>query len=337
MRTLIAATLGVVLLAAPPARAQVSEARAQAQALFDEGAALMQKKDYAAACPKLEASLQRFDGIGTRGKLAQCYEALGRVASAWAMYREVVVLAGKAGEEHRAAVARDAAAALEPRVPRITLAVPEAARIDGLELRRNGVLVSPGAWNTPIPADPGEQRIEATAPGYKPWIAKLELKEGSTREVVVPALKSSASEPTAPATSGQAPPSTVPSDTPSEPSSSPPWKPIALVSAGVGVVSLGIGTYFGLRASSKWNGAFDDGHCRSSDDTCTPTGQEQTEDARDAAVLANVFFGAGIVLTAGGAALWFLAPEEPAAEARGVRVVPVAQRDRGGLWVQGSF
>ena len=102
-------------------------------------------------------------------------------------------------------------------------------------------------------------------------------------------------------------------------------------------MSLAVGGFFGLRASSKWNSAFDDGHCSSSDDSCDSEGQELTDDARSAAVLSNVFIGAGAVLTAGGVAMWFLAPTDARAERAGVRVVPVAGRDRGGLWVRGSF
>ena len=65
-----------------------------------------------------------------------------------------------------------------------------------------------------------------------------------------------------------------------------------------------VGGYFGLRASSKWNSAFDDGHCNSNNE-CTREGQDLTDSARSAAVLANVFVGAGVVLVGGGAALYF--------------------------------
>lgn len=329
------AAVTALVLGAPSVSAQSAADRAEAQALFDQGAALMAKRDFASACPKLEASLARFDGVGTRGKLAQCYEGAGRVASAWAMYREVAVLAGKSGDQRRATVASDAAKALEPRLPRLVISVPESSRVTGLTLRRNGVEVSEGAWGSAVPVDPGEQRIEASAPGHETWRAKLDIAESAERTVEVPSLEPSPEAP-ASAASAKAPPTTAPDPAPDE-ASSTPWKTIGLVTAGAGVVSLGVGGFFGLRASSKWNSAFDDGHCSSSDNTCNATGQELTEEARDAAVLSNVFVGAGAVLTAGGLALFFLAPGEARAEKGAVRVVPVAGRATAGVCVDGAF
>jgi hypothetical protein len=333
--TAAVALLATLLLGTPSLRAQSAADRAEAQALFDQGAALMAKRDFAAACPKLEASLARFDGVGTRGKLAQCYEGAGRIASAWAMYREVAVLAGKSGDQRRATVASEAAKALEPRLPRLVIAVPDASRVTGLTVTRNGVAVSEGAWGSAVPVDPGEQRIEATAPGHETWRAKLDVAESAERTVEVPALERS---PQAPVSTGGA---TAPADEGPEPipeqKSATPWKTIGLVAAGAGVVSLGVGGFFGLRASSKWNGAFDDGHCSSSDNTCDATGQELTDEARDAAVLSNVFIGTGAVLTAGGLALFFLAPSDARAETGAVRVVPVAGRSAAGVFVDGAF
>lgn len=301
------------------------EDRAQAQALFDQGVALMEAKNHAAACPKLEASLQRFDGVGTRGKLAQCYEQAGRVASAWAMYREVEALAGKLGDETRASVAREAARALEPRVPHLTVSAGGATTTPGLVIRRNGTEVASGAWGSAVAVDPGKHSVEATAPGYEAWKHEIEIAEGESKSIEVPALralpvaKQSTLEP------GK-----------SEPTSAGPWRPVALVTAGVGVVGLGLGSYFGLRAKSKWDSAFEGGHCDSSN-VCDAEGQDRADEARSAAVLSNVFVGAGAVLVAGGAALWFLAPKErPPASAK-VRVLPLAEPRRGGLWLEGSF
>lgn len=310
----------------PPAPS--AEDRAQAQALFDRAAALMKAGDYAAACPKLEASLQLFDGIGTRGKLAQCYEQVGRIASAWAMYREVEALATKAGDGSRASVARDAANALETRLPHLTLTVGRAQRIEGLVLKRNGTAVAPGAWGAAIAVDPGQHALEARAPGHAPWIHELEIKEGESQTVEVPRLE---------ALPARATPATKPEAAAPAPAEQGPWRPVAMVAAGAGVVSLAVGGYFGLRAKSKWDGAFDDGHCDSSSNTCDAEGQDMTDEARSAATLSNVFIGAGAVLAAGGVALWFLAPKERAPRAARLRVAPVATPGNGGVWVQGVF
>jgi hypothetical protein len=328
-----ALTAGVLLTALPAAAESSAEDKAAAQALFDQGSALMAKGDYQAACPKLEASLQRFDGVGTRGKLAQCYEKVGKIASAWAMYREVDALASKTGDKRRASVARDAAKALEPRVPHLTISVPDANRVDQMTVTRDGAAVDSGAWGAPIAVDPGTHHLEVSAPGYETWTKDIDVAEAASESVEIPALTALPPE----AAPTEPPPSSEGSVTADMKPEATPYKPIAMVAMGVGVVSLGVGGYFGLRAKSKWNGAFDDGHCNADTNTCDATGQDQTDSARSAATLSNVFIGAGVVLAAGGAALWFLAPTEKTPERTGLAVVPVAGRDRGGVWLSGAF
>ena len=121
MKRLVSAlALCVVLPAlAPAARAASPQDKAAAQALFDEGMKQFKAGNFKEACPKFEASLARFEGLGTRGKLAECYEKVGKVASAWAAYREVAVYAKRAGDKRREQVAEDRAKQLERLVARI--------------------------------------------------------------------------------------------------------------------------------------------------------------------------------------------------------------------------
>src|SRR5580698_3214939 len=96
----LALALGIGTIAATggEALAQNAPDQAEARTLFDDGVRLFKAGDFPAACSKLGASYHLFAGIGTRGKLAECYEKVGRTASAWAMYREVAALAGKPGD-----------------------------------------------------------------------------------------------------------------------------------------------------------------------------------------------------------------------------------------------
>ena len=56
---------------------------AVAQGLYDNAKVLMEQGKYGDACPKLEESLRLDPGLGTQYHLADCYEHLGRTASAW--------------------------------------------------------------------------------------------------------------------------------------------------------------------------------------------------------------------------------------------------------------
>ena len=71
----------LTLVWSAPARA---DQVADAEALFDAARDLAKSGHYAEACPKFEASLELDEQLGTLVNLADCYENLGRVATAWA-------------------------------------------------------------------------------------------------------------------------------------------------------------------------------------------------------------------------------------------------------------
>lgn len=308
--------------------AQSAKDQAGAQALFDEGVRLMSEGKSSEACPKLEASLAKFDGIGIRGKLAECYEKVSRTASAWAMWREVAVLTKKANDAKRLKIAEERVKALAPRVPYLSIEVPDAQRVDGLTVSRNGESVEPGAFGVKVAVDPGSQHIEVTAPGKKAWKTDVSVAEGESRAVAVPALES---EPESPAEPEPAPAAAPPARPAS--SASSPLRTVGFVALGVGVVGVLAGGYFGLSAKSNWNGAFDDGNCDVATNKCNAKGQAQTDDARSQATLANVFIGGGAVLAATGAALLIWAPSTREAPTAARRVVVAGAPTAGGFGI----
>src|SRR5262249_37857478 len=60
---------------------------AEANALWAEGRRLMAAGETVQACAKFETSLAIIPKLGTRLNLANCYEALGRIASAWSAFQ----------------------------------------------------------------------------------------------------------------------------------------------------------------------------------------------------------------------------------------------------------
>lgn len=166
--------------------------KAQAEALFAEGTALLEQGDTAKACPKLEAAVELTKGEALGGKLVlgRCYEASGRFASAWGLYNEVAARAAKAQQPERAQQAQLAAEAALPKVHRLTLGIPkEVADLPGLRVELGGRPLAKAAWSSSLPIDPGSLELVVTADGKVPFTSKVTIpaEPGSTT-VDVPVL-----------------------------------------------------------------------------------------------------------------------------------------------------
>ena len=155
------AACALALITAAAHAQQSPSNKIAAEALFDRGLALMQQGKLAEACAQLEESQALESGIGTMLYLAECYERLGRVASAWALFREASSAARAEGQNDRAQAGATRAAALEPRSPKLSVNVAATARVPGLEVARNGQPVAGSLYGVPVPIDPGPHHIDA--------------------------------------------------------------------------------------------------------------------------------------------------------------------------------
>ena len=158
---------GVSLAAAARAQSPGALDRLSSEALFDDGLKLMQTRDYAAACPKLEASYRLDPGTGTLLYLADCYAATGRTASAWIGFREAAFAARTAGEPEREQAALQRAETLKSQLTSLRI-VTQNAQAD-LEVRLDNHRLVPAVLGLRVPLDPGSHVIEASASGYRPW------------------------------------------------------------------------------------------------------------------------------------------------------------------------
>ncbi|XXX72716.1 hypothetical protein WMF30_34210 [Sorangium sp. So ce134] len=343
--------LAALAALAPAARAAepTREERAAAVALFDEGRALMAAGKHAEACPKFAESHQIDPGIGTLFNLSDCYERIGRTATAWIGFRDVAAASQSAGQAERERVARARAAALEPRLSRLQIVVPQEAAISGLSLSRDGVAVGRALWGTAVPLDPGEHRVAAAAPGHEPWETKVAMDKPGVVSVTVPALER-APEPEPAARSSAAPsapvappPARPPADAPPPPQGGSIRRPIGMVGVGLGAVGLGVGTALGFMAKSTFDESIEGGHCDEEGRCVDQTGLDLRDDAVKKGNIGTVVFIAGAVLAAGGAVLWITAPDAAPASAGGrARAGGAPLRARVGLgpgsaWLAGSF
>jgi hypothetical protein len=165
-----AVVFSIAVTTFPLAACAQSEGAAQsspADKLFDEAGAAMDAGDYATACPKIEQVVRmRPDGLGAKVKLAKCYEGAGRLASAWALWRQIEPLAENAKQLDRQKEAQQRAQELAPKLASLAIVVPGAVRaLPGLEITRDGKVIDPAQWGVPVPVDKGRHVIGVTATG----------------------------------------------------------------------------------------------------------------------------------------------------------------------------
>jgi tetratricopeptide (TPR) repeat protein len=318
------------------AHAQSAADKATAEQLFKEARGLMTAKKFDEACAKLEASLRLDAALGTRLNLANCYEELGKLASAWGMYHEAEDLAANENQPKRVKFAQDHAKALEPRLPRLVISVPEAAKVPGLKVTRDGTVIDAAVFGTSIYVDPGKRTIVAAAPGHLSFTTEATAVEAKEIKVEIPVLEAAPTP--APAVGGGGAGDTggtaSPAVTVEYVDRGRGRRLLGLGVGGGGIVAVAVGLGFGLSAKSKWDKAIDSMLCSKSTKMCTPAGQALADSARRRATVATVAVSAGAALVVTGAVLYFTAPRK---ERRSARLLPAASADSVGVAWVGSF
>lgn len=288
----LAATAAIVAGAAT-AGAQTTADAPTAEVLFAEGRRLVGQGRYADACPKFAESQRLDPAIGTLLNLGDCYEKLGRTASAWARFREAAETAHRANDAKREALATERAEALAGSLATLAIAVPAANEVPGLEILRDGIAMGRAVWGSPAPVDPGEHVVEARAPGYKSWSASVNVDPTQpAASISVPRLEDAAPSP--------APP---PEATPR----TSPQRVAGVVTLGVGLGAIGAGALFGILAAVKKGDSGE--HCAG--DVCDARGVALREQAIAFATASTVTFTVGLVGTAGGTLIFLTAPSRP--------------------------
>ena len=297
---------GVVALAAFVVSAVARDGRAQtpgdaasitgAQALYEAATRAMDAKDYASACPKLEEAVRLVpSGVGARLTLGECYEAAGKLASAYASFGLAETMAAAAKQGERQEKAHNRAKALKPRLATLTIAVADDVRAEsGLEVRRDGVLAGAAQWGIASPVDRGTHVVVAAAPGKSKWVKTVEVTDGAALMVTVDALFPVASAEQLPAKEEDAAASL--------------WGPQRLASlavGGAGLVALGAGSYFGVLASAKQKQS-NDGLCDGNQ--CDQAGLDLRTDAIHAANATTALLVVGGAAVTVGVVLFVTAP-----------------------------
>lgn len=313
----------------------------RARALFAEARKLVQAGNYPSACAKFEESLKLNVGIGTQFNLADCWEHIGRTASARSLFLGAAASAHAAGQSEREQVAKARADALEPRLLRLVIDVR--ASDPELVVRRNQVGVTREEWGTAAAVDAGMYWIEASAPGKKTWSARVSvpLDASNPITVTVPPLEDAAAvcDPKADSAADLPKPARV--NAPEAPEKAAPLRSepaprsarrtaIVISTAGVGVLGLGLGTVMALEYKSK----NDDAKAICPSGIGCSAGEiashaSLVSDAKMFRTWSYVGFGVGGAALIGAAVLYFT-PSSASSRASGFVAAPFAGAD--GSW-----
>jgi hypothetical protein len=308
------------------------EAAPSADALFKEAKALRDKGETEAACNRFSESYRLQPGVGAGLYLGDCYERLGRTASAWSAFREAERIA-KERSDKRAAVAHKRAEALESHLPRLTITVDPALPDPAIAL--DGVALASASLKEPIPADPGDHVITLEVVGHPQVIARAHVdpdKEPPVVHLELPPAPPAPSAPPPPPPAVSAPPkadAVVPQATamvPAPPRRSQPgdaivsrrWLTLGLL--GVGAAGIGTGAAFlALKNQSMTTGA--------------PSGAPEVDERATATSI--VAFSVGGAALLGAVVVFLTTPHSSGAS--GLTVAPTMYAGGEGLSVAGSF
>jgi hypothetical protein len=325
------------------AQAQGVESRsdpAAARALFVAAIEALDRGDWDEACRGFEASMRLNPAVPALLNIAKCHERGGELTLALEDYRRALTLNEETiGSERRREAeeyARGAIAALDARIPRLTVTL--AARPGGLALKRDGKELPVSAAGQPLPVDPGEHVMDAEAPGYEPERRTVVLEEGGSATVeLAPRRAIPRPAPQPRGRRGAVAPRPQGGDI--------PVAGAALAGAGVALAAAAVG--FALDANSAASEIED--RC-GADRTCDPKrfDQEFLDDlngrkARGLGLGIGLFAAGGVAIATGTWLLvtrWSERPGQPPAHgsaSAGPVVCPWARPDAGGAFVTGAF
>jgi hypothetical protein len=351
--SLLAVALGATLVegrARADTKAEPSADAAKADELFKTAKDELKHGLAADACAHFAESKRLVPGVGVTLYLGDCYQRVGRTASAWTAFRDAEALAHD-HKDKRAELAHHRAEVLEPKLSHLTIQVTGPAPAAALEVTYDGHRVPRESWGAAFPVDPGEHVVVAQAGSWsRTFGASVDAKASAmTVTIELPSSETRAAQSAQVAT--QAPPATASSSSPqtadSEPQGTAAATPVAersgatrlWLTAGlgaVGVVGLGIGAVYGIMATSHRNQS-NTGPCDASD-YCSPDGLALRQQALSEATVSTVAFIIGIAGGAGAAAAYLLTSGTSSDPSRtGLTVGPAVGGGGAGAILRGSF
>jgi uncharacterized membrane protein len=151
-----------------------------AEDTFTRGRELLKQAKYQEACTAFEQSQRLDPQFGTQYNIAGCYEKIGKLATAWNLYRE---LARSDTNPTRRSKSGGLATALASRVPKIKLVLPK--KLEGVQISMNGENAN-AMIGIEAPVDFGSYELVVSATGYRAWRKTVDIhEEGKAVTVVI--------------------------------------------------------------------------------------------------------------------------------------------------------
>jgi len=316
---------------------------AAAEALFEEGVSLYDAGNLVGACEKFEASESMDVAVGTLLRLGDCYERTGRLASAWARFREAASLSRVQDMKERERIATIRANALSGRMARLVVVGPSQVP-PGFRVEFNGLAVPATSFGSALPVDAGAVLVSAAAPGFIEFQRRLVVPavDGALVKVVIPNLEPQAPHDTPPARTiavpiapvRRTPPAADHDPVKTQDSGYPARVTGVTLSAvgGLGLVTAGV-----LAVYAKRRDTTSLKHCDDGGQSCTARGLELRREAIRLANAATISVAVGGGLLAAGIVIYWVAPKPETPERVGLQVWPEVGLGALGLKARGAF
>jgi hypothetical protein len=312
-RGAIAGLLAASALLAAPVWAQGApqDPRA-AEALFQTAKALADQGQWAEACPKFDASFKLDEQLGTLLNLANCWEQVGKVASAWVRWNEAVEWARRDGDD-RLGWIQDRQSKVVARLPKLLLQVEHP--VATLVVLQDGRPVPSASFGVALPVDPGSVTLRIVRGQDVLEERQVQAEEGKVTEVkldlqAIDRAHPAATPPPVPPTGPTPPPKP---DEPSEPYD-PTQRNVGIAVGAVGIAAVLAAAGLEIAALVKKGEANEPDACQNG--FCSPQGLRAADQGATFAEVGQWVGIGGLAALAIGVTVFLTAPSEEPARAR---------------------
>ena len=320
----VAAVAALLMLAVPAAAQQPAPAPPrqaippgdkgleQAQSLFVEGRAAMERGDFPTACARFSASLALMTRASTLLNLAQCETHEGQLVNAAKHSSQGIDLLP--ADDERLAISKERAAALARRLSHLTVKLTATAP-PGTRVEVDSVDTGVAALLAGLPENPGRHVIVLFVPGQADQRSTVDLAEGDARTVTLTVQEIAVAEGAKPGVG--------------KGSSGSRKRTVGFILGGIGVA--------GLVAAGVTGGLLVSRHSAITTDcpgkVCSSAGLDLIASTKPLNVVNGVAWGVGLAGLAGGVVLVVLGGNDTSATA----IAPTALAGGGGLSLTRSF